>query len=182
MCNQNISNKFDLNLTTTLSSYWCTAIFTKSRSLHYVLKKQEEIDTQSERHWRKEQRLPNRHTKEKNDVRKKWRSSIKPGKDHSIKRRRRNHIQGTTLPAQKTTRRNKTATKHFPEWHAEQRRWKRRSHKLTVHAKDLRIETQKGRHSREKRRFQKQKNNVNNDAHGNSQTTTRIHRSFYKRI
>ena len=175
MCKQKlISNKFDLELVTTFSSYWCTAIFTKSRSLHYVLKKQEEIDTQSERHWRKEQRLPNRHTKEKNNVRKKRRSSIKPGKDHSIKRRRRNHIQGTTLPAQKTTRRNKTATKHFPERHAEQRRWKRRSHKLTVHAKDLRIEMQKGRHSREKRRFQKQKNDVNNDAHGNSQTTTRI--------
>ena len=49
MCKQKlISNKFDLELVTTFSSYWCTAIFTKSRSLHYILKKQEEIDTQSE--------------------------------------------------------------------------------------------------------------------------------------
>jgi hypothetical protein len=46
MCNQNISsNKFNLILTTTLSSNWCTAIFTKSRSLHYVLKKVEETVT-----------------------------------------------------------------------------------------------------------------------------------------
>jgi hypothetical protein len=46
MCNQNfISNKFDLIQTTTLSSYWCTAIFTKSRSLHYVLKKVEKTYT-----------------------------------------------------------------------------------------------------------------------------------------
>jgi hypothetical protein len=46
MCNQNIiSNKFDLKLVTTFSSYWCTAIFTKSRFLHYVLKKHEEINT-----------------------------------------------------------------------------------------------------------------------------------------
>jgi hypothetical protein len=41
MCNQNIiSNKFDLKLVTTFSSYWCTAIFAKSCSLHYILKKQ----------------------------------------------------------------------------------------------------------------------------------------------
>ena len=47
MFNQNIiSNKFDLNLSTTLSSYWCTAIFTKSCSLHYVLKKPEETKIQ----------------------------------------------------------------------------------------------------------------------------------------
>ncbi len=39
MFNQNIiSNKFDLNLSTMLSSYWCTAIFMKSCSLHYILK------------------------------------------------------------------------------------------------------------------------------------------------
>jgi hypothetical protein len=45
LCNQNIiSNKFDLKLVTTYSSYWCTAIFTKSRSLHCILKKQKEID------------------------------------------------------------------------------------------------------------------------------------------
>ena len=50
MFNQNItSNKFDLNLSTTLSSYWCTAIFTKSRSLHYVLKKQRKPTLKSER-------------------------------------------------------------------------------------------------------------------------------------
>jgi hypothetical protein len=42
MCNQNIiSNKFDLKLVTMFSSYWCTAIFAKSHSLHYVLKKLE---------------------------------------------------------------------------------------------------------------------------------------------
>jgi hypothetical protein len=47
MCKQKlISNKFDLNLTTTLSSYWCTAIFTKSRSLHYVLKKKKVNETE----------------------------------------------------------------------------------------------------------------------------------------
>jgi hypothetical protein len=51
MCNQNIiSNKFDLKLVVMFSSYWCTAIFTKSRSLHYILKKTEEIDIKSERH------------------------------------------------------------------------------------------------------------------------------------
>jgi hypothetical protein len=30
------------------SSYWCTAIFAKSRSLHYVLKKTEEIDIKND--------------------------------------------------------------------------------------------------------------------------------------
>jgi hypothetical protein len=44
MCNKNvISKKFDLKLVTTFSSYWCTAIFAKSRSLHYVLKKQRKL-------------------------------------------------------------------------------------------------------------------------------------------
>ena len=61
MCNQNIiSNKFDLKLVTMFSSYWCTVIFTKSCSLHYVLKKQRKSTESEKRHWREEWRLPNR--------------------------------------------------------------------------------------------------------------------------
>ncbi len=71
-CNQNIiSNKFNLKLVTTFSSYWCTAIFTKSRSLHYVLKKQRK-SISSEQNWRKERCFPKRHeettTSEQNDA------------------------------------------------------------------------------------------------------------------
>jgi len=89
MCKQKlISNKFDLKLVTTFSSYWCTAIFMKSRSLHYILKKQ--------------------------------RKSI--SSEQILKK-------GTTLS----------------ELHAETTTSeKERRSQLTVHAKDLRIKTQKG--------------------------------------
>ncbi len=156
MLNQNISsNKFDLNLTTTLSSYWCTAIFTKSRSLHYVLKSRGKLTKKwtkpkrttpskldhvrsnrptskrtthaahrqqrnaetitSEQHWRKEQRLPNRHTKEKKRRQEKTTHQLNLARITASKRHRRNHIQGTTLPTQRTTRntnasRNETQT------------------------------------------------------------------------
>ncbi len=59
MLSKNIfSNKFDLKLVITFSSYWCTAIFTKSRSLHYVLKKQRK-STKSEWH-RREKTTPSK--------------------------------------------------------------------------------------------------------------------------
>ncbi len=46
MCNQNIiSNKFDLNLSTTLSSYWCTAIFYEIPLPALRFEKVEETDT-----------------------------------------------------------------------------------------------------------------------------------------
>jgi hypothetical protein len=58
MCNKNvICKKFDLKLVTTFSSYWCTAIFAKSRSLHYILKKQRKLipmNNTEERRFRKE--------------------------------------------------------------------------------------------------------------------------------
>ncbi len=63
MCNQNIiSNKFNLKLVITFSSYWCTAIFMKSRSMHYVLKKQRKSIKSEKRHWREERRSPRKHT------------------------------------------------------------------------------------------------------------------------
>ncbi len=105
MCNQNIiSNKFDLKLVTMFSSHWCTAIFTKSRSLHYILKKQRKLISS-------EQILK----------------------------------KGTTL----SERHAETTTSG-----------KERRSQLTVHGKDLRIEMQKGRHSRKEKCFQKQKNDT----------------------
>jgi hypothetical protein len=107
MCKQKlISNKFDLKLVTTFSSYWCTAIFTKSRSLHYVLKKQRKSISSEQ--------------------------ILKKG------------MMLSELHAEMTTSE------------------KERRSQLTVHGKDLKIETQKGRHSRKERRFHKQKNDTQN--------------------
>ncbi len=107
MCKQKlIRYKFDLKLVTTFSSYWCTAIFTKSRSLHYVLKKQGKLIS-SEQILKKGMMLSELHAE-------------------------------TTMSE------------------------KERCSQLTVHGKDLRIETQKGRHSRKEWRFQKQKNDTQN--------------------
>jgi hypothetical protein len=36
------------------SSYWCTAIFAKSRSLHYVLKKQRKSTSEKRRYFRRD--------------------------------------------------------------------------------------------------------------------------------
>ena len=124
MCNQNImSNKFDLKLVTTFSSYWCTAIFTKSRrSLHYVLKKQSKsIKRQKvkKRHWREEWCLPNL-THERNNNAHQMNS-----KDLSIKSRR-SDTKGTNDASKEkekqhaVTKTSQTST--FPERQAEKRR------------------------------------------------------------
>jgi hypothetical protein len=47
---------------------------------------------------------------------------IEPARITASKDTKETTFQGTTLPAHRTTRRNKTSTKHFPEQHAEQRR------------------------------------------------------------
>ncbi len=141
MCNQNIgSNKFDLKLVTTFSSYWCTAIFTKSRSLHYVLKKQRKSIQ-------------------------KWINDTEGGTTVSY-----------TITLKRTTSENRMTLTDNSQ----------------VHSKDLRIRTQKGWHSRNKRRFQNRRktrrnrtsisasqngthnNDIKNDTHRNSQTTARI--------
>jgi len=76
MCNQNIiSNKFDLKLVTMFSSYWCTVIFTKSRSLPYVLKKQrknwyQRDDTKETTHSKNGTQKNNVKTRKENDTHK----------------------------------------------------------------------------------------------------------------
>ena len=55
MFNQNItSNKFDLNLSTTLSSYWCTAIFYEIPLPALRFEKVEETDTKKWKRHRRE--------------------------------------------------------------------------------------------------------------------------------
>jgi len=137
MCNQNIiSNKFDLKLVTTFSSYWCTAIFTKSRSLHYVLKKQRK-SISSEPYWRKERCFPNDTQKQRRQKKNDAHNSQSMARISESKCRM-DDTQGRNDASRnrKMTHRNKRQ-QHFPEWHPEKWRKQRRLQKFTDHSKDL---------------------------------------------
>jgi len=140
MLNQNIiSNKFNLKLVITFSSYWCTAILMKSRSLHYVLKKQRKlistkVKTTLKWHWGKERWLPNQHTKREDNVRRiiKLSNSLQGYQNRTPKAL--TFKEKITLP--ETTCKN--INKRFPESRTENdvRKW--HSRKFTQHSKKLR--------------------------------------------
>ena len=87
MFNQIImSNKFDLNLSTTLSSYWCTAKFQEIPLPALRFEKVEETDTQK---WKSENNTPKRNdaqrrsTKPRNPKRKTTLTTLKEKQIHS---------------------------------------------------------------------------------------------------
>ncbi len=136
MCNQNIiSNKFDLKLVTTFSSYWCTAIFTKSRSLHYVLKKQRkstktiksENDTEERNDTFQIDHIKRKRCQEINDAH-------PQAKKRRLTRKKTTHKEHMTLPEQQNADRNRTSISAFQN--GNQNNDENNDHR--PHSKDLR--------------------------------------------
>ncbi len=138
MCNQNIiSNKFDLKLVTTFSSYWWTAIFTKSRSLHYILKKQRKLISII---WTtlKKGTTTSKSTYEKRKRRQKNNDAHQPtARILASNAEKPTFKERTMLPEQKMTCRNRTSISTSQNGMQNNNVEKRRSQKFTDHSKDL---------------------------------------------
>jgi hypothetical protein len=116
MLNQNIiSNKFDLKLVITFSSYWCTAIFTKSRSLHNILKKQRKSTKIVKKTTLKRGTTPSKSTTLKREKRRQKLTTLihtKETQNHSQK----DDTQGTYDASRpKKHRQKKNVNKRFPK-------------------------------------------------------------------